>query len=483
MGFEQGFSLGDSDGPDVFLQGADFSDAVEEAEKIFPRHTPLLFQGDAQTMFSEEEQGFEPNAGPINVSKMPGIAHKRSGLGTYNAFDIVEQMSAKEAHEILLPYFRTTHIGGRKDLIGRVVKQYDEFAKMRSKFLTMNAKLSKADAGYAVLGVPPGLSVGPNLLPHSMVETETAPGSELSITGDPREQEKIFPYAAPFSLPDVAGGVQLCVGSNKACRSTCLIYSGNNPTADSQTMAKMARTTSLLMEPAAWIRMFIESISWNVDRMVRDDKEPYIRPNVLSDIPWELVCPTLFEMFPDVSLYDYTKVVGRTGLANYDLTFSFSGTNTGHTEYELEQGKRVAVVFWLPENCFRVGHQSVRKKRVRDYARYIAGVGPHPDCQIVEDYTFLGRPVITGDLHDFRPLDPAPSIVGLTYKIPKVKGKRLVEPPKAARKFAVIPSGSPKFIVPTFRDTDTGAILVAGTPDQLGAGMVFDDAGVNLVED
>lgn len=84
----------------------------------------------------------------------------------------------------------------------------------------------------------------------------------------------------------------------------------------------------------------------------------------------------------------------------------------------------------------------------------------------------MGQRVIDGDPHDFRPLDPAPSVIGLTYKVPTVAGTRHQRPPKSAS----------KFVIPTFRDTDTGALIVAGTPAQLGAEEVFEHAAPTEVE-
>lgn len=492
--FEPGFTFGDLSGPDVFLEGADLGDALEEAESIYPRHTPIVFDGDLFTVGTEGGEEFTPNRAR-DFSAMAGLAHARSGLGTYDAFDIVENMSLEEAHERLYPYFRTRHVGGQwgpseKRELGELVKAYEKPNSMAKIFMTANAKLLKGEAGYTELGVPASLSMGPNLLPHSMLTQATLPKGGEPIVSNLNLQKRVFPLAAPFELPKPLDlPIDVCVGSNDACRSTCLLYSGNNPTADAQTVVKLARSVSLAMEPEAWIRMWIASIDLHIASAKKQDKVPYVRPNVLSDIPWELICPTIFDMFSGsgsgaagrgLMMYDYTKVAGRHERENYDLTFSFSGSNSKLTEHELEAGKRVAVVYWLPGACLKKGSP---KKLVKEYARFVGGKGPRPDCEMVEDYTFMGHPVITGDLHDFRPLDPAPSVIGLTYKIPKVDGKTLTEPPAAARKFAMIPNPArAKFLVPTFRDRQTGAIIVAGTPDQLGAALAFKDAGVTVLE-
>jgi hypothetical protein len=161
----------------------------------------------------------------------------------------------------------------------------------------------------------------------------------------------------------------------------------------------------------------------------------YLRLNVLSDIPWELVLPEYFELVRPVRCYDYTKVEGRRQLDNYDLTFSFNGRNWDACERELKRGVRVCVVFW---------HDDKKTK--------------------VTDFSFRGHPVVVnGDPYDFRPLDPPGVLVGLTYRPPRLDGKYVAEPPPRYR----------KFVVPAFFDTDTGATLVPQTPASTGAALQF----------
>ena len=118
---------------------------------------------------------------------------------------------------------------------------------------------------------------------------------------------------------------------------------------------------------------------------------------------------------------------------NYDLTFSFSGTNEDWCLEELQKGRRVAVVYWLRDR-----RDSVTRK------------------------VWNGYPVIDGDRHDMRPLDPGSVVVGLTYKnLYKQSGtgfSKVTAPPKFAQ----------KFIRETFYDTDTGDLMVAATPLDLG---------------
>jgi hypothetical protein len=115
-----------------------------------------------------------------------------------------------------------------------------------------------------------------------------------------------------------------------------------------------------------------------------------VRFNGTSDIDLTKVLinnKTLFELFPDVQFYDYTKNVGKfmNAPANYHLTFSYSGRNIENAKMLLNNGFNVAVVFNVPKG--------------KDLPA-----------------TFLGYPVIDGDLTDYRPSDPANVIVGLRWK-------------------------------------------------------------------
>jgi hypothetical protein len=117
-----------------------------------------------------------------------------------------------------------------------------------------------------------------------------------------------------------------------------------------------------------------------------------VRLNGTSDLSpeqFKLNGKTILEIFPEVQFYDYTKVFNRVRLTskypNYDLTFSYSGTNMVDTLAALENGVRAAIVF---EEVPTV---------------------------------YLGRTVIDGDEYDMRYVDPSDVIVGLKYK--KVRNK------------------------------------------------------------
>jgi hypothetical protein len=108
----------------------------------------------------------------------------------------------------------------------------------------------------------------------------------------------------------------------------------------------------------------------------------------------------VFEAFPDVQFYDYTKVLNRIKLtqqySNYDLTFSYTGHNWDECVEALNNGVRVAVIFNVKQGRGKFGGD------------------PLPT-------TFRGYKVIDGDKYDYRVIDAKNVIVGLRWK--RIKDK------------------------------------------------------------
>jgi len=82
--------------------------------------------------------------------------------------------------------------------------------------------------------------------------------------------------------------------------------------------------------------------------------KPCIRLNGTTDIRWELIKDAdkqnIFEAFPLVQWYDYTKISNRKTkhLKNYHLTWSYSGANIDYAsklQDALDNGMNAAVVF------------------------------------------------------------------------------------------------------------------------------------------
>jgi len=298
------------------------------------------------------------------------------------------------------------------------ISVYDTPAGLAKSFIGQNSKTAKEDpnAKLARTLLHKGrrgkiVTAGLSLLP-----------AQVAWGIDPKEKPAI-------EVPNT------CVGSSPECRAACLVYTGHNEIDKYNKEVKMARMKALYKNPAA----FIGLLAYEVERRRRTHRPrgiyDFLRFNVFSDLPWELMCPDLFEYFKDTQFYDYTKVRGRAVPENYDLTFSFSGTNETACKNELAAGRRVAVVFVSgPEKEGRFG---ARKEMQFGQAKMF---WPLPE-------RFFGHQLVNGDFSDARPCDPVnaesrvPCVVGLHYKIPALLGERLE-------------GGLQSFLVEAFKESD-----------------------------
>lgn len=126
-----------------------------------------------------------------------------------------------------------------------------------------------------------------------------------------------------------------------------------------------------------------------------------VRPNTNSDVPWERLCPEMFDL--PGQFWDYTKVSKRLGKtpANYRLTYSVNDATTEDDWARVHASRSsVAVVFdveWQPSG--RAEHRRF-------------GVLP----RTWTDPTGFRWRVIDGDRTDLRFTDPERVCVGLRLK-------------------------------------------------------------------
>ena len=313
------------------------------------------------------------NAGAAMASRSLRV----SGLSPIDERE-VDRLTVAQAHEALWPYFAGLSRRG-----GQAVATYASPGGMTKAWIGQNYKTGKGHPEE------PSDVQGLALLPHAMLPT-IFEGRTLERVG-----------------VDLPAGFTFCAGSNSLCRDSCLVYAGQNAVELYNTQRKAAQSAALLGQPAAFMRIVMKALDNHVARSADAAVRPYMRMNVLSDIPWELVCPWLFALYERTPLefYDYTKVAGRRTPPNYDLTFSFSGTNKPLAEGEIRRGRRVAVVI-------------LARRRAGD--RWVSWRTPGPGrlLEIPLPRRFWGLPVVDGDVSDVRPLDPAPAIVGLRWKLP-----------------------------------------------------------------
>jgi hypothetical protein len=192
------------------------------------------------------------------------------------------------------------------------------------------------------------------------------------------------------------GKLNSCSHRTKECEQACLVGSGR---------ARMELVTgSRMIRDCREVktRLFYENtnyfMQWLIAEIIRDkakvEKQGHfyaVRLNCTSDIDWANVLvngQNIFEIFPDVQFYDYSKNPSKfIDIAkNYHLTFSYTGKNASKANELLNKGFNVAVVFNTKANK------------------------PLPE-------TFAGIKVVDGDLTDYRVTDGSGVIVGLRFKM------------------------------------------------------------------
>jgi hypothetical protein len=208
-------------------------------------------------------------------------------------------------------------------------------------------------------------------------------------------------YMAPATL----GGVgDLCPNRTDACTALCLGWTSgqagmvrHDAQINSVRQSRIDKARRFMKDRAAYMRDVVRSIELAQAKASREGLRLCVRLNGSTDIGWEGVRidggRTLMQRFPDVQFTDYTKSPKRalacaTGKmpANYHLCFSRSEVNGSQCRDVLAAGGTVAVVF--------------------------AGEKPS---------NYLGYPVVDGDLHDLRHLDPRGHVVALSPKGLKAK--------------------------------------------------------------
>jgi hypothetical protein len=220
----------------------------------------------------------------------------------------------------------------------------------------------------------------------------------LSISSDAKTVKGLkygFLTGILYLSPADKSGNNVCPFAKKAkCKEPCLDEAGRGAM-DSVQIARLAKTDWFFYSRETFMLELVDSVFALIRKAMREDLTPLVRLNGTSDILWEKIPVTykgvtytnIMALFPEVMFYDYTKVVGRTVPANYDLTFSYSGALEfkKYVDLAIASKMRIAVVF-----------------------RTVADIPKR----------FLGLPVIAGDDSDIRHVEPKNRIVALYAKGP-----------------------------------------------------------------
>ena len=211
-----------------------------------------------------------------------------------------------------------------------------------------------------------------------------------TIKGDGSEYLTAILYMAPWKIMVDNRTFNSCPMAEQAqCIDACLYTAGRG---------KMSNVMAARVRKAEWfysdrdgfMRQLMQDVAKFQTYCNKRGIKPVVRLNGTTDIRWENIKIdgyTIFELFPRVQWYDYTKISNRkvSHIENYHLTWSYSGANAKYAaglDAALAAGMSVAVVF--------------RSEYTKS--------------------TWHGIPVIDGDKDDLRFTDPQSHIVKLYAK-------------------------------------------------------------------
>ena len=177
-------------------------------------------------------------------------------------------------------------------------------------------------------------------------------------------------HLAPADL----SGRETCPKRTAGCTAACLNTAGRGgmfKKGENTNMIQKARirkTQYFFANRDAFMVDLANDIRKAIKFAERKGLKPVFRLNGTSDLSWEkywvpVYDMTLFELFPQVQFYDYTKVLGRkvSAFPNYHLTFSRAESNDADCERAVAQGMNVAMVFdEIPAGMFSADDTDLR---------------------------------------------------------------------------------------------------------------------------
>ncbi len=210
-----------------------------------------------------------------------------------------------------------------------------------------------------------------------------------TIKGDGSEYLTAILYMTPYKVwvETLGRYMNSCAMAEIAgCIKPCLNTAGRGKFSNVQT-ARERKAQWFYNDRESFMRQLYEDIAKFQTYCNKRDIKPCVRLNGTTDIQYENIKIdgyTLFELFPRVQFYDYTKIANRRKakeIPNYHLTWSYSNADPKYAAMlntAIANGMNAAVVF---------------------RSNFIEVV---PKCW----HTWKSLPVIDGDKDDLRFLDP-----------------------------------------------------------------------------
>ena len=222
-----------------------------------------------------------------------------------------------------------------------------------------------------------------------------------TIKGDGSEYLTAILYMTPYKIMVDGKLFNSCsMAAMASCIDACLYTAGRGAFNNVQT-ARQRKAEWFYKDRDSFMKQLYEDIKKFQTYCHKRNIQPCVRLNGTTDIRWELIkigAYNIFDWFPEVQFYDYTKIANRKckDIPNYHLTWSYSNANPEYAKLldkALEQGMNAAVVF---------------------RSNFIKVV---PKCW----HKWKGYPVIDGDQDDLRFLDPKGGHIVALYAKGKAK--------------------------------------------------------------
>ena len=161
-------------------------------------------------------------------------------------------------------------------------------------------------------------------------------------------------------MPSDLSGYNVCPMANRVtkkennknksdCSLVCVAHNGNGNFSNVKN-ARIRKTKMFFENKDLFMEQLVFDIFKGINQAKKEGFKPSFRLNAYSDIKWEKIKissfgnATIFELFPNVIFYDYTKNLNRLVPKNYELTYSHWG-NWKHTKSQIKNGLNVAMVF------------------------------------------------------------------------------------------------------------------------------------------
>ena len=216
-----------------------------------------------------------------------------------------------------------------------------------------------------------------------------------TIKGDGSEYLTGIIYLAPFKVVVDNITFNSCPMAEQAgCVEVCLNTAGRGAMNCVQ-KARLRKAELFYRDRNEFMKQLMIDLTKFQNYCNKRDIQPVIRLNGTSDIRFELIKIdgyTIFELFPRIEFYDYTKIANRKvdHIDNYHLTWSYSGKEKSYSDMmqtALDKGMNIAVVF-----------------RDKVLAKH-----------------WQGLPIVDGDSDDLRILDPKGGHIVSLYAKGKAK--------------------------------------------------------------